>query len=109
MTTRVLSWPDSPRWTMDVQLSGQVYTFSAHWNTRSKTWVIDMDTVDGVRLLYGVRVVLDYPLLPEWRTDEMPPGELFVVDPSATRKTDPGRESIGVDNETLRFVYVEPE
>lgn len=104
MTTRVIPWPQAPHWTMDVQLSGAVYTLRGRWNTRMGTWLLDLETGDGVRLLSGVRVVLEYPLLPRWRSDAMPPGELFVVCPTGRCNTDPGRDDIGRDA-SLRFVY----
>ncbi len=105
MPTRVIPWPDSPRWTMDVQLSDRVYTFRGWWNVRMETWMIDLETADGVVLLSGVRAVLGYPLLPRWRTENMPPGELFIVCPTERCRFDPGRESIGADAD-MRFVYV---
>jgi len=108
MATRVIPWPDAPRWTLDVQLDGEVYTFRARWNTRMKTWALDILTADGDVLLRGVRAVLDYPLLPRWRTGDMPPGELFVVCPTGRCRQDPGRDSIG-DDEPMRFVYVEAD
>ena len=109
MTTRVIRWPDSARWEMDVQLSGRVYTLRGRWNTRSRTWVIDLDSGDGVRLLSGFRAVINFPLLPRWRTEQMPPGELFILDPNDRLNRDPGRNDIGADDEPMRFVYVEPD
>ena len=109
MSTRVLQWPRGARWTMDVQLDGRVYTISAAWNTRMETWALTLDTADGVRLLDGVRVVLNKALLPRWRTEKMPPGEFFVVCPTDRCRHDPGRESIGAEDAPMRLVYREAE
>lgn len=107
MSTQAIPWPRGSRWTMDVQLDRRIYTISAAWNTRMGTWALDLDTADGVRLLTGVRVVLERALLPRWRTEQMPPGELYVVCPTGRCRQDPGRESIGLDDAPMRFVYME--
>lgn len=103
MGTRVLRWPQGARWAMDVQLDRRVYTISAAWNTRMETWAMDLDTADGIRLLTGVRVVLEKALLPRWRTEAMPPGELFVVCPSGRCRHDPGRDFSGANDVFLVY------
>lgn len=108
MTTRVIPFPLIARWVQDVQLDGRVFTIRGWWNTRMGTWLLDLETADGVRLLSGVRVVLEYPLLPVWRTEDMPSGELFVVCPTGRCRQDPARTNIGPD-ENLRFVYFAPD
>ena len=104
---RIIPFPSAANWVMDIQLSGRVYTIRGRWNTRLSSWTLDLETADGERLLSGVRVVLEYPLLPDGRTDDMPPGELAVVCPTGRCRQDPSRTSIG-DDQQLRFVYVEP-
>lgn len=104
-----LNWPPGPRWSMDVQLDRSVFTIRANYNTRMDTWTIDLITGDGVRLLSGVRVVKDYPLLPGWRDERFPQGQLFAVSPGNRRNQDPERTAFEGDPPAFRFVYVEPE
>lgn len=105
MAVITLAWPPGPRWSMDVQLDRRVFTIRANYNTRMETWTIDLIAGDGQRLLAGVRVVKDYPLLPGWRDERFPQGQLFAVSPS-NRNRDPVRNDFDT---AFRLVYVEPE
>lgn len=109
MAILTLAWPDGDRWTMDVQLDGEVYTISAAWNDRMETWTMDLDTGDGERLLTGVRVIKDWPLLPPWRDERFPPGNIYAVAPSGRIRRDPGRDAFRDDGPSFRLVYIEAE
>lgn len=104
-----LIWPPGPRWSMDVQLDRRVYTLRGRYNTRMQTWALDLLTGDGVVLLAGVRVVKDYPLLPGWRDERFPQGQLFAVAPGARVTTDPQRQAFVGSPPDFRLVYVEPD
>jgi|SRR5690554_1069212 len=104
-----LAWPRGPRWSMDVQLDRRVYTIRASYNVRMATWAMDFIGGDGERLLSGVRVVKDFPLLPGWRDERFPAGQLFAVAPSRQVNTDPGRDSFEGDEPAFRLVYVSPD
>jgi len=110
MAVRSLTWPAGPRWTMDVQLSRRVFRIAANYNPRMDTWAIDVFTGDGDLLVTGVRVIRDWPLLPGWRDERFPPGQLLAVAPSGRVRGDPRREAFeGGQDAPFRLVYVEPE
>lgn len=110
MAVLSLTWPEGPRWEMDVQLSRRVFRIRANYNARMETWTLDLETGDKERLLTGVRVIRDWPLLPAWRDDAFPPGQLVAVSLRGTRRDDPGRQAFrGGRDAPFRLVYVEPE
>lgn len=112
MATRTLTWPTGPRWSMDVQLSRRVFRIAANYNPRMDTWALDLFTGDGELLLTGVRVIRDWPLLPGWRDERFPPGQLLAVAPSGIARTsiDPCRDCFaGGINSPFKLVYVEPD
>jgi hypothetical protein len=94
---------------MDVQLDRRLFTLRADYNTRMDTWTLDLIDGDGERLLSGARVVKDYPLLPGWRDERFPQGQLFAVSPSSQVNNDPCRDAFTGEQPRFRLVYVEPE
>lgn len=106
MAVLTLNWPDGPRWVMSVTLDRRVFTLRASYNTRMKTWTLDLITGDDEHLLSGVRVVKGYALLPGWRDERFPAGQLFAVSPGNRSRHDPRRDAFDDD---FRLVYVEPD
>jgi hypothetical protein len=104
MAIRTIPIPNGPRWIMDVQLEGEIYTLRGTWNSRAEYWLLDIETADGDRLISGIRLVLGWPLLFDQHKDDLPPGELFVVAPGNERKEDPDRDSF--EDGSMKLVYV---
>lgn len=101
-------WPSGPRWTMDVQIDKRVFTLSANYIPRLAAWTIALDTGDGDRLVSGVRVTRGYPLLPGWRDERFPSGQILAVTTGRNADGDPGRYAFEGDDPDFRLVYVEP-
>jgi hypothetical protein len=62
-----------PRYRQRVQLDGEFYEFSLHFNSRMSAWMMSVADADGVRLVSGVRLVLDTSLFDQFQYIE----ELF--------------------------------
>lgn len=74
---------NSPNFIEDIQLDGSLYQLAVKWNTRSNSWLFDLFTSDDIPLIYGHRLVINYPLLYNLQYDRrMPQGLLFIVSPS---------------------------
>lgn len=75
------------------ELEGVTYGFVFRWNDRAEQWILDLYDGDGVRLVSGVRVVVNVPLL---RTGVagLPPGLLSAVDTNGGN-VDPGFADLG--------------
>ncbi len=64
-----------------VELEGVNYTLDFAWNARTGQWFLSMFTDEGVRVLAGLAVVSNRPLLRRFHhLTTIPPGELFFVD-----------------------------
>lgn len=104
MSIRTIVFPNFPAWVQDVALDGKIYTLAARYNTRMRSWLLDIETSDGVHLIDGLRLVLNERLLEPQRYDpRLPPGELLVVSPSGAARHDPDLVSMY----NMRLVYVE--
>lgn len=94
--------PEGAAWAQEVQLDGRAYVLRGQYNGRSDQWTLDILTRTGEPIVLGKRLVLDYPLL-RFETDpRLPPGEMWVVDPTGRSRGDPCR---GCFIDDLRLVY----
>ena len=104
MAVRTLRFPQGSAWRQRVQLQGRSYIVRCFWNTRDESWWFALNDRDDEKITTG-KLVLGYPLMWGLRDDRRPPGEFFVVEPSQTDGSDPGREAF-VDG-SYRLIYVE--
>jgi len=59
-----ITWLNSPHWSTNIILGteGQRYKFSANWNSRIESWVIDI-ALDNQVVIQGIKLVLGVDLL----------------------------------------------
>ena len=107
MKTSVLPAPrgETPHIAMQVALSGRSFEITWFWNARDAHWFFSMQTVGGVRIVDGVRVVLGGLLNAGGNATLSPPGWLTVVDPTGGT-ADPGLMDFSA---RFRVVYVEAD
>lgn len=74
-------------------LSGIDYELFLRWNSREGRWYFDLSR-DGVRLLSGQKVVIEWPLIRPGQSLPLPPGILMAIDPTGAG-TDPGLSELG--------------
>lgn len=103
--SRILRRPSGPDATQRVRLDGREYVLRYRWVQRASTWALDVSDASGTLLIGGVKLVVNFPLLRDVRgaRDEVPPGELYVLDPRDPPRP-PTLESLG--GPTARVVYV---
>lgn len=77
-----------------IELDGEVWRFRFTWNQRMASWAMDLLREDETKILSGVRVATNYPILERYRSLDVPPGDLVVVDISGTGEP-PGRYDLG--------------
>jgi len=88
MTTIVLpTRTDAARYSFDIDLDGERWTFRFEWNDRASLWFMSIDGVAD-----SIAVVLNWPLL--LNTTGGPRGSLMAIDTSRA-ETDAGREDLG--------------
>lgn len=89
------------RYTFECDLDDITYRFSFEWNDRDAGWYMSIADVDGVPLVSGRRVVLDYPLLSLYADARLPRGVLQAVDTSEAQ-AEPGLLDLG---DRVKLVY----
>lgn len=67
-------------WTIQsVTLDDVEYLLELSWSPRCSRWYLGLKTADGVDIVSGVAVVVDYPLLSRFGDARLPPGRLIAV------------------------------
>lgn len=87
-------------------LGGQSYRLRVTYVRRTESWYLDVETLEGVALVSGIRLTNGISLLASYvNTSDLPTGILGVMDRQETRE-DPGRDDLGVRHE---LVYIEED
>src|SRR5207237_530854 len=93
------------RWTQRTALGGRDYLLTFHWSQRGGAWLLTVADQDGVDIVTGQPVVVDWPLLGRRVVDaRRPPGELVAVDTTGAARA-PGFADLG---DRVQLVYFEP-
>lgn len=89
--------PGLPDYTLRTRLDGRDYNLRFLWNEREARWSMSILTPEDEVLAYGIRLVLNWPLLRFYQYDDrLPPGEMMAMDLSPD-KSAPGLDDLGVD------------
>ncbi|MEM0173064.1 MAG: hypothetical protein QXI16_00995 [Sulfolobaceae archaeon] len=62
---------------MQIQLTGSLYFLEFRWNALNEFWVMDIFNNDEFPIIYGIKIVQDYPLLYQYTVEGLPPGEII--------------------------------
>jgi hypothetical protein len=76
---------DNSTYTETIQLEGIFYIFDFHWNTRDEAWYCTIYASDRTPIIAGIKLVVDYELLNDYKVEGMPPGALFLIDTTLQR------------------------
>jgi hypothetical protein len=94
-------------------LDGRDYLLTVTLNQREGKWYVDLADQNGDPILYGIKLVVGWPLLRTVTDERRPPGELFVVqlgsdDPGFRRQVsvDPDIDAFGA---THAFLYLDAD
>jgi hypothetical protein len=69
-----------PHFTYDIFIDTKTYRFEFKWNARGEYWLMNILTTEDVIIVSGVKLVLNYGLLSDYKYLDVPQGDLFVVD-----------------------------
>ncbi len=87
-----------------IQLSGVLYFLEFTWNALNEFWTMDIYDLNEERVIIGIKIVPEYPLLAQYTVDGMPAGEIIchnvVNAPSEIERFDM--------NQMFALVYYEP-
>lgn len=98
-----------PHFRQRVTLDGAEYLLTFEWNQRAEKWFFSIAASDETKILTGVKLVADYPLLTlaRWNA-QCPDGELYAVD-SSGQGLDPHLLDLANENGStprVQVVYV---
>ena len=81
--------------TVEAELDRVIYLMTFRWNSRSLSWFFSIAALPGGRIVQGVRIVPDFPMLMQYTRPNMPPGAIIFV---ANRTIDRiGRTDLGTN------------
>jgi len=78
----IIPFQESPSFTQEITIDGVVYMFEFNWNSRGEFWSMDVFDRDQLPLVLGVRMVIFHELIQQYVDKGLPPGELYIIDPS---------------------------
>ena len=98
-----IPFAEFPAFTQEIILDNVPYRFSFNWNTRGEFFTMSIADRDEVKLLSGIKLVMDFELIRRYPGRGQPPGELYVIDPSGQL------ERVGRNDfqDKVSLVYVE--
>jgi len=73
-----------PQFTESILLDGTSFKFQFTWNTRGTTWNMAIFDTDENLLASGFSLVMSYELISNFPGRGLPPGQIYVIDPSNT-------------------------
>ena len=77
-----------------VTLDGVKFLMSLRWNDRCRRWFMDLDALDGTRLITGRKLCADIPWAAHETIEGIPAGQLAVVTVGED-DSDPGLRDLG--------------
>lgn len=96
---------ENSTYTQVMQLEGTFYLLSFHWNTRDEAWYCSIFLTDGTPIVSGIKLVVDYELLHDYKIANQPPGALFFID-STLNGIPCGRNDFG---DRCKLIYLTSE
>jgi len=97
---------DFPAYTETLILDEQSFLLQFVWNTRLEAWQLSILDVEENPILMGLKLVLNWAHFPQYRALNIPPGELFVIDPDPNNHDKIGRDDF-VNDRKLEILYAE--
>lgn len=91
--------------TEEIILDNTPYRFLFNWNTRGEYWTLSIADRDETPLVSGIKLVMDFELLGTFPGHGLPPGELYVIDPSG-ELAKAGRNDF---EDKVSLIYVEED
>jgi hypothetical protein len=86
-----------------VVLDGVPYQLRFRWNTVGEYWTLQISSIAGTIILAGIKIVLNYELIRDFRWLGGPPGELYAIDTTGELSTI-SRDALPDGTVYLRYV-----
>ena len=91
---------DLPAYKFQINLEGTVFILRFRFNTRLDRWVMDVQDVNEDRIVTGIPMLTNLPLLDRYQDERLPLGRFTVIDETGNNRNPP-REGFGEDFKLL--------
>ena len=76
----IIPFSPFPSFRQTLSLEDVSYTFEFNWNTRGLFWSMSIYDNSSNPIVEGVVIVLNYDLLEQYQSRDVPPGKLYAID-----------------------------
>lgn len=103
----IIPFVNYPAYTEDILIDEFNYRFRFVWNNRGQFWTLSiLNANENIEIINGIKLVLNYELLKQYRYLKIPKGNLFVVDVSGNLSRI-GYEDF-INDRNLQILYLSP-
>lgn len=97
---------DLPFFDFQATLDGATYTLEFRWNTREKSWYLNILTDEGVPIIMSIKFLIDHPLGCRSVNPLKPPGVFLAEDTSGARVDAGFNEETGIGDLGDRIILL---
>lgn len=74
---QIIPFKEPSSWREQIELSGVIYFLELTWNALNEFWGMSIYSRDEIPIIYGIKIVPNYPLLAAYTTPDKPLGEII--------------------------------
>lgn len=73
----IIPFRNTASWRQQIQLEGVIFFLAFKWNALNEFWTMDIFNINEEPLIYGIKIVPDFPLLSFVNVLGMPRGNII--------------------------------
>ena len=70
----------SPNYTVDIELSNQLFRFTVLWNSRDESWILGMFDTEDNPIIRSINIRTNFELFRNYTDSRLPVGNIFCID-----------------------------
>lgn len=74
---QIIPFKEPAQWKEQIELDNILFFLAFKWNALNEFWVMDIYNSNEDPLIYGIKIVPNYPLLAAYSVFGQPPGEII--------------------------------
>lgn len=74
---QIIPFKEPSNWKEQIELSGVIFVLEFTWNALNEFWVMNIFNRDEEPIIYGIKLVPNYPLLEAYTVFGKPEGEII--------------------------------
>lgn len=73
---QIIPFKEPSNWKEQIELGGIIFVLEFTWNALNEFWIMDIYNRDEVPIIYGIKIVPNFPLLRSYSVLGKPAGEI---------------------------------